>query len=77
MEAEEEERARLIVEEEMRNSEEMSLKVEAEEQARLKAEEEARIAEELRLKAQAKEQAEEEAAGGFWDIVGCHWLLGP
>ena len=38
MEAEEEERARLMVEEEMHNSEETRLKAEAEEQARLKAE---------------------------------------
>ena len=47
MEAEEEEHARLMVEEETRISEEMRLKAEEEEQARLKAEEEARIAEEL------------------------------
>ena len=44
MEAEEEERAHLMAEEEMRNSEEMRLKAEAEEQARLKVEEEACIA---------------------------------
>ena len=50
-----------MVEEEMRNSEEMRLKAEAEEQARLMAEEEARIAEGLRLKAKANEQVEEEA----------------
>ena len=43
MESDEEERARLMVEEEMRNYEEMMLKAEAEEQARLKAEEEAHI----------------------------------
>ena len=40
MEAEEEERARLMAEEEMRNYEEMRLKAETEEQARLKVEEE-------------------------------------
>ena len=45
MEAEEEERAHLMAEEEMRIAEEMRLKTEAEDQARLKAEEEARIAE--------------------------------
>ena len=45
MEAEEEERAWLMAEEEMRNSEEMRLKAEAEEQARLKVEEEACISE--------------------------------
>ena len=50
----------MMVEEEMRNFEEMRLKAEAEEQARLKAEDEARIAEESRLKDKAKEQAEEE-----------------
>ena len=45
-----------MVEEEMRNSEEMRLKSEAEEQARLKAEEEARFSEELRLKAEKEEE---------------------
>ena len=39
MEAEDEEHARLMAEEEMCNSEETRLKAEAEEQARLKAEE--------------------------------------
>ena len=53
MEAKEKECARLTVEEEMRNYEEMRLKDEAEEQAHLKAEEETRLAEESRLKAEA------------------------
>ena len=43
-----------MVEEEMRNFEEMRLKAEAEEQAYLKVEEEARISKELRLKAKEK-----------------------
>ena len=71
MEAEEEERARLMAEEQTRIAEERRLKAEAEEQARLKEEEEAHIAEELRLKAEAKEQAslkEEEEAHFFGEL---------
>ena len=51
MEAKEEQRARLIVEEEMRNYEEIRLKAEEEEQARLKAEEHSRLVEDARQEA--------------------------
>ena len=53
MEDEEEERARLMDEEEMRIAEEIRLKSEEEEQAHLKGEEGVHIAEELRLKSEA------------------------
>ena len=56
MEAEGEERAQLLAEEETRIYEETRVKAEAEGWARLKAEEETHLAKELRLKSEEKDQ---------------------
>ena len=77
MEADEEECARLIDEEETHIAEEMRLKSEKEEQARLKAEEETRLSEELRLKSEALGYQTCLGVGRLWrwEILGycyCH-----